>query len=63
MNRIILPAITFICALMIVCLLAFGATAGLIVLGLLVPLALCFGLFIVAVRHAVERAIKWKRGA
>ena len=43
MNRIILPGLTFICALMIVCLIAFGATAGLIVLAMLVPLALGSG--------------------
>lgn len=52
-----------ICALMIVVACIFSGNAGLVVLllALLVPVALAFGLAVVARRYAIKRAVKWKR--
>jgi len=52
------------CALMIVVACIFPGNAGFVglLLAILVPLALAFGLVVVALRYAIERAVKWKRG-
>lgn len=57
--------LTLICALMIVVACVFSGNTGLalVLLGLLVPLALAFGLVVAGLRYAIERTVKWKRGA